>query len=201
MKDNRKPASIERIGGLTKRDRIWKEIRVQREFTAASLIAAVTEMQNSSIHHYLRCLCAGGYLEADKTQKPARYVLIKDCGVESPRLRQDGSVITQGRINENLWRTMKILKIFDWMDLSRFASTPDVMVKPQTAKHYIETLHKAKYLICLRPSSPGVRATYRMLSSMNTGGRAPMIQRDRSLYDPNLGKIVFKRGQNNESKN
>jgi len=195
VKENkRKPANIERIGGLNKRDRIWAQIRVQRKFSVNSLHAELIEMTRGSIHHYLRCLSAGGYVEKVKNTAPANYVLIKDCGIDAPRLRADGSIVSQGRINENMWRTMKILKTFDWMDLSRVASTDEIQVKPVTAKRYVETLFHARYLICVRGSAPGERAVYRFRAQMNTGNRAPMIQSDRSLYDPNLGKIVYQRG-------
>jgi len=196
VKENkRRPAHIERIGGLNKRDRIWAQIRKQRDFDVKSLYSALDGISKGSVHHYLECLYAGGYIAIVIESKPRQYRLIKDCGVEAPRLRKDGSEVSQGRINDNMWRTMKILKTFDWLDLSRIASTDDLQIKPVTAKRYVEALCHARYLHCVGASAPGSRAVYRFLPHMNTGNRAPMIQSDRSLYDPNLGKIVYQRGE------
>ena len=193
--NKRKPAHIERIGGLNKRDRIWAQIRIQRSFNVRSLHAELDDITKGSVHHYLKCLYAGGYISIISHSKPCQYNLIKDCGIEAPRLRPDGSPVNQGRVSENLWRTMKILKTFDWLDLSRVASTEEVQIKPVTAKRYVEALFHARYLLCIRASLPGSRAVYRFRTQMNTGSRAPMIQSDRSLYDPNLGKIVYQRGE------
>jgi len=76
----------------------------------------------------------------------------------------------------------------------KIASTEGQQIKEATAKRYVVILHKANYLICLRPPAKGTRAIYRFNPRMNTGNRAPKIQRDKSLYDPNLGKIAYSKG-------
>lgn len=192
--NNRAAVSLEYVGGLNKRERIWAKIRANKTFSASSISIAVKGISKSSVHHYLKCLLAGGYIAQEPNIKPVMYKLVNDCGIDAPRLRKDGTAVTQGVINENLWRTMKILKTFDWMDLSRVASTEATVVKPDTAKHYIDALYKGGYLMVMRESNPGTRAVYRFNSRMNTGNRAPKIMRDKSLYDPNLDRIVYKTG-------
>jgi len=190
----RQPVSIERMGGKDKTDRIWAQIRVQREFSIRNLRGSLGVISNTSVKNYVISLCNGGYLKAIENSSPIQYALIKDCGIEAPRLRKDGSHVTQGGANENMWRTAKILKTFDWMDLMRIASTETNPIKEETAKRYVNVLHKARYLIRLRGRAPGTRAIYRFNTMMNTGNRAPKIQRDKSLYDPNLDRIVYEKG-------
>jgi len=196
---NRQPVSIERVNGVNRRDHIWINVRRLKTFTVISLREAVpVTISKDSVRDYLTRLCAGGYVLRDESVKPFEYTLIKDCGVDSPRLRLDGSVITVGLANENMWRTIKILKGFDWKDVLLVSSTEDMPIKPTTVKSYLEALHRARYITCIRHSNPDGRAVYRFNTKMNTGSRAPMIQRDKSLYDPNLGRVVFKRGDLND---
>jgi len=191
---NRKPIHIERVGGQSKRDRIWAAIRTQREFTIREIHGQLGAVSKTSVKKYIICLFNSGHIELIANTAPMRYQLINDCGIDAPRLRTDGSVVTQGAANENLWRTAKILKTFDWLDLMKIASTEDVQIKEATVKRYVVMLHKADYLIRLRAAKKGQRAVYSFNPRMNTGNRAPKIQRDKSLYDPNLGKIAYKQG-------
>ena len=190
---NRQPAAIERVGGLNKREQIWAKVRELKQFSVCEAHTQLEGITKASIHHYMQCLLAGEFVEVLADSKPAVYQLIKDCGVQAPRLRKDGSVVTQGRGNENLWRTMKILKVFNWEQLACVASLPELVIKPATAKRYVMALYHAGYLTCIRESQPGVKAVYCFNPSMSTGGRAPLIQRNGDLYDPNLGRIVPRR--------
>jgi len=106
---NRKPIHIERVGGLDKRDRIWSQIRHQREFSIRELHGSLGAVSKTSVKKYIICLCASGHIQLMENTRPMRYALINDCGIEAPRLRTDGSVVTQGDANENMWRTAKIL--------------------------------------------------------------------------------------------
>ncbi len=194
MATNRKPVQLERIGGKSNRDLIWAEIRRQRSFTLKSLSKCLRNTTEDTIRSYLTCLCAADYLASHDNGKTIIYALLKDCGVDAPRLRKDGSPVTQGRGNENMWRTMRILKTFDWQDVMIAASTETVKITKKTARAYIETLAKAGYLRCISESKPGVRAIYRFVK--NTGAKPPVIQRGGSLYDPNVGKVVYSRSTN-----
>jgi len=179
----------------SKREHIWKKVRKTRVFSVNDLQTQLpSSISKDCVRDYLMRLCAGGYMERNDSVKPILYTLIKDCGIDAPRLRTNGSVVTLGIANENMWRTAKILKIFDWRDLMIAASTEQVKITQKTARAYVEALHQASYLTCVRQSVPGTRAVYRFNSHKNTGVRAPKIKRDKSLYDPNLGKIVYQRG-------
>lgn len=174
---------------LSKRDVIWSEIRKQRDFSVRQLHLAVAKTCSERIvRTYLKSLCAANYL----SNSDNRYHLISDCGVDAPRVRPDGTPVLRGCGHENMWRTMKILKTFSWYDVMVVSTTDEVIVRKSTAQHYVTALHRAGYLTLIKSAQPnGVRAIYRLNRTKNTGNRPPIIQRDRSVYDPNLGRVVY----------
>lgn len=212
----RKPVNIVALtakGKLTGRDAIWAAIRQQRSFTCQTLWLALEREQGDnrqSIDSYLTCLRNGGYIEmtekrpvnqgADKRRQGGAgsfeyvYQLIKDCGIDAPRLRKDGIKVTQGRSRENMWRTMRIISEFDFRDLAIAASTEEVQVKPSDAKTYIQYLYKAGYLVITQKAKRGRNATparYRLIASRYSGPKPPQIQRVRQVFDPNLNQVVW----------
>jgi len=126
------------------------------------------------------------------------YQLVKDCGIEAPRVRKDGTEVTQGRGREQMWRTIKIIGDFTARDLAQAASTPEFPVAESTARDYCIMLVGAEYLATVRPGSPGVPARYRLIQSRWTGPRAPMIQRLNQMYDPNTGEVFYRRHSTTE---
>ncbi len=195
----RKPASVGQYGT---QDAIWHAIRELRNFTSADLICHINrrlKVNDSTVESYLQRLRKGGYLSADKKRFKgscaiSHYTLEKDTGVETPCLRKDGSPSLQGRGREQLWRSMKILKAFDWDDLCLAASTEAVKISKLTAKEYVQSLHRAGYLSLIKEAKPGTRARYRFLPSRNTGPRPPQVQRVKRVYDPNLDKVMWQGG-------
>ncbi len=199
-------------GKLVGRDAIWATIRQQREFTRESLWLALEREQGDhrkSIDSYLTCLKNGGYIEViekrwinqdgDRRQGEAGtfecvYLLARDCGVEAPRLRKDGSEVTQGRNRENMWRTMRIIGEFDYRELAIAASTEEVPVNLSDAKDYVYHLNKANYLVVTKDAHKGRHSTlarYRLVPSRYTGPKPPQVQRVRQVFDPNLNKVVW----------
>lgn len=206
MINNRKPAHLEQKGGLNKRERIWAVIRRLKTFTVPQIQGEMTGMMHRrTIHSYLKGLEAASYIEKTGT-RPSNvangtinvYQLIKDCGLEAPRVRKDGTEVTQGRGREQLWRTLKILKQFNGRELAIAASTEAHPVKESEASSYAEALHHAGYLILSEPFKPGKQARYRFNPRKNTGPKPPMIQRIKTVYDPNLGKIVWQQEVNHD---
>ena len=198
----RKPVHLKPAGRRTTgREYIWAAIR---ELAAQNRCFTVTDIERSTgqpsqtVRTYLQGLDKAGYLESiDANNQPAAWQLIKDVGVDAPRVTKDGNQVTQGRGRENMWRTMKILKEFNYVDLAIHASTEQHPVKPLEARDYINYLHKAGYLVCVKQSRPGsttttgCKARYRFLKSKNTGPKPPMIQRVKHVYDANLGEVVW----------
>lgn len=183
------------------RQRIWETIRAlhadDQPISARDVWALMVDtMPRSRVEDYIRSLAAGGYLKLLNPDRRrgvvAEFALIRDVGVEAPRVRRDGSVPpVPGR--EHLWRTLRIIGDFTAAELADAASTPESPIARNTADEYCLFLRAAGYLQVTRPSSPGIPTRYRLLPSRWTGPLAPMIQRTKRLYDPNTGETVYSR--------
>lgn len=203
----RKPVS-QRAGAAfpDARSAIWATIRKRKQFTIDDLETDTRENNRTistyvqslqkgglveMVGHDTRGLCARGTSKSRNMNRPGIFRLLKDVGVEAPRVRRDGSVVEQGSGTRNMWRVMKVLARFDYQELAIAASVDDVTVNQNTAKAYIQSLHKAGYLQLLVTSKPGTPAQYRLIKSRFSGPKPPQIQRVRHVFDPNLGKVVW----------
>lgn len=200
----RKQAHLEMKGGKAPRQRVWEAIRRQREaFTQPSIAEAVRGLE-SIIKDYFQCLLNGRYIEVISEEavgpgiaKRRTYRLVRDNGVEAPRLTRSGEEVTQGAGTEAMWGTMHRLfekHDFNWSELAAFASTEKAPISQDTAKKYVRFLHQAGYLRCTVPEKLGrnaQQARFRLISTMYTGPRAPMIQRAHQVYDPNTNRVMW----------
>ncbi len=201
----RKPIHLQAAGKLAPRDRIWAAIRALNSAAPGMLfslldisrtcIARAPEgierkrIDEKTIESYVICLVAGRHLEAEKPEgrfQEVRYRLVRDVGVHAPRLDKHGNAVEQGAENAALWTGMRRLKRFDYRDLMVAAARP---VAQQTAKRYCQMLRRAGYLVVDVASKPGTPERYRFVR--DTGPKAPMIQRVKHVYDPNLGQVVW----------
>lgn len=200
----RKPIHLQVAGKLTPRERVWAAIRELREGWTQYQVARRAKADDGTVATYLRALVRAGYVErtgslartvTGATISPAAfqesvYRLVRDVGVEAPRLKRDGTPVTQGACREQMWRAMKILHAFTPTDLAYAASTEDQAVSPEDARSYVKFLARAGYLTLLAPAKPGCsQARYSL--ARYTGPRAPMVQRVKQVYDPNLGRVVW----------
>lgn len=174
-------------------DGIWAEIRRLTLFTPAE-IRLNTEIPKKTITDYLRRLEAGGYIVKHASfAETSRYKLYRDAGHHAPRIRPDGSPVTQGGGVMNMWRSMRMLGQFTPRDLAVHSTTDSVTVTAETAKAYCSMLLKARYLRVIRKAVPGKhQATYRFIR--NTGPLPPQIQRVKQVYDPNLCAVTYTPG-------
>lgn len=177
------------------RDAIWAYVRSRGgEFTLND-VACQVRLHTSTIRDYLAGLTAAGYLRAERTQTGGRfaattYRLVRDCGIDAPKVRRDGTPCTMGRGREQMWNAMTVLRDFAPRDLAFAASTEEYPVSETDAKHYCRYLYRAGYLAMTRRSIPGRQARYRLVPGRWTGPRPPQVQRHQ-LYDPNLKRIVW----------
>jgi hypothetical protein len=200
---SRKPIHLERTGGKGPRQKIWEVIRRKRDGFLKHDIAFATNLDDATVRSYLQSLLKGGYIKVIQEEKipgiakRCTYQLVRDNGIEAPRLDKQGVEVTQGRANENMWGTMRRLANFNAHELAMLASVEKIIVAESTAARYITMLHRAGYLDLIEPAQQlggrvGAKpARYRLLINKWTGPRPPMIQRTRCVYDPNLGKIVW----------
>lgn len=184
--------------GLRGYEAIWAHIMSHgtEAFTLTD-IEKQTNAKRHTVRDYLLRLMRAGYVErlADKRDLAYLYKAIKRP-LKAPRLRRDGTHVTQGSGRDHMWRTMKMLRNFTAKDLAISASTKDVQIKESTAEDYIKFLHRAGYLKVSRPhkkgwATTGHKASYIFIPGKNTGPAAPMIQRVKQVYDPNLEQVVW----------
>lgn len=186
----RKPAPIELSGGKSPRQRIWEMIRKLRVFTVTELRGLLPgPIPLATVRTYVESLHAAGILE----QTPGLYELIDDRGIEAPRVRRDGSPVTMGLAQEQMWNTLHRLGDLSARELAHHASTEAAPVAEIAAKDYLRNLLKAGYVQKVS-SGKGlgrgfVQSKYRLIK--RTGPRPPMVQRCNAIYDPNLHKVVW----------
>lgn len=173
--------AMDKLNGHDSREAMWKVIRKLRIFSVTQIYMETT-LNISSVREYLTGLSKGGFI---KKMSGGGYELIKDVGVDAPRVRKDGTTVTQGQGRINMWRTMRILKRFSARELAIAATTESCEVKESSARDYIRHLHLAGYLRHL------AEGKYLFLDVRYTGPKPPMIQRVKRVFDQNLKKVMW----------
>lgn len=199
----------EYVGGKGPRQHIWEAIRrlaanwptfTEREIWAAIPAEARLTIELDAVRDYRRALVNAQILAQVEQPKdhriPGTYTLANDEGMDAPRLRRDGSRVTMGMSQEQMWRTLRMLTAdINAIELAAHASTPAIPVDRVAANDYLLTLNTAGYLICTKAGkgrgNGGTLARYRLSPSRNTGPRPPMVCRTRVVYDPNEDKVVW----------
>ncbi len=195
----RRPANI--LAALPKpagQDAVWAEIRRQGAFTLPSLRGGLTgATARDTIRAYLNRLEAAGIIERTGQEPPPRNTVLwrliaeRDCE-ETPRVRPDGTVVLQGAARAAMWRTMRILKSFTADDLVRLGSVEEVAIGREDARYYLKMLVHAGYVVVTdRPARTATATTYRLLPTKATGPKAPQVQRQHRVWDPNLERVVW----------
>ena len=183
---------------------IWQAICVLDEFSQKDIQHEVYHQQGKPVHHdtirsYVKRLCLAGFLEVIREEpvfgnaRRKIYQRTAEAPVETPRVTREGKPSApEGSANENMWRTMRILGQFTARDLAIHASTEETIVSEGTAKAYTKMLFKAGYLVLAQAGkTPKTQHLYRFLPSRYSGPRAPMIQKIKAVFDPNLNKRVW----------
>ena len=186
---------VNAMNGLDSRDAVWALIRQLKTFTVRQLREDTT-LSMSSVRDYCQGLLVAGYLEEDLSVPPQlitglgiqikTYRLIKDCGIDAPRVRKDGTIVTQGRNRVQMWRTMKVFKgRFSTRELAIHASLEECVIQESDAADYCKHLERAGYLFRVRSGA------YCFDKAMNTGPKPPMIQRGKEVWDQNKKKRMW----------
>lgn len=181
------------------REAVWKQIRTLKEFTIPDLTDEC-DLAYHTIFRYLGSLVRAGYLEVDRNPEssPAKawrggsgvphvYRLVRD-NISPPRVRADGSEIDHHKGTQRMWNTIRSRKIFTLSDLHALSSTTQHPVARSAAMMYLKYLEYAGYVKKIKGTELA-RATYRLV--INTGPKAPMVQRIRQVWDPNVEKVVW----------
>lgn len=211
----RKPAHLEQARRKpTGRRAIWAAIRARAEGFTLLDLADATRTPRDTVRDYLAGLEAAGYVaqigaEAPRgagAVKPRRiFALVRDVGIEAPRVTKDGRPVTQGASREQMWRAMRMLRgDWSWRDLAIAASTEEHAVSEIDASDYCTKLALAGYLVVTetghqaRGDQSATPTRYRFVPARNTGPRPPMVQRLHAVFDPNLGKVVWQEAPHDE---
>ena len=176
---------------------IWRAIRRAGAqggvFDALSLRGQLRgAIKRERVQAYLKALAAGGYL--DPTPMPdgaPGYQLLRDPGAEAPRVRRDGTPVTQGAGREAMWRTLRILGACTVLELVATASTPEHPIAEAEADDYTDRLARAGFL---RRETGDGRTRFRLLPSRYTGPRSIQIRRTKEVYDPNTDRLFSPHG-------
>jgi len=170
------------------RQAIWDFIRNQQgePFTIHDILYCI-RLDESSVREYLTGLRNGDYLLSTVASSTGKqpviiYQMQHNSGVDAPRVRKDGSLVTQGIGQKYMWNAMTSMKVFTPADLAFEASTECHQVKTATAKNYCQTLCHFGYL---RKQTKGA---YKLIK--RTGPKPPQIQRTKQVYDPNLRQVM-----------
>lgn len=186
----RKPAQLELVGGKSSRQRIWEVIRKSpTEFSLDSLLKPAN-VERETARTYLKCLKAGQFIEPFEGSDSS-FRLVKNTGIEAPRLTLKGEPAQHGLASESMWRTLRMLGETDARSLVSHASASGVDISIRYAKAYITALKKAGYLRVIRHGSPNRLERIILKPAMNTGPRPPQVQKVKTVYDPNLNKVMY----------
>lgn len=190
---SRKPAQLEMIGGKSSRQRIWEELRKQKGEFEMYPLARAANVDDETLKTYLYCLTAGGFVEVVKRKRYDKtiYRRIKDNGVEAPRLTRKGEPVKQGLISEAIWRTLRIQDQLDARVITNYVEAAGHETTMAYVKRYLGSLKKAGYLQVVRKGNTHSRLEIiRLKPGMDTGPRAPQVQRVKTVYDPNLNQVM-----------
>lgn len=195
-------STAKHVGG---RQGVWQAMRKLGKFTLIA-VAEESKVDVQTVRTYAQCLTKGGYLAVIGTAPPRRsntsnhqsgqqraniYELVRDVGVEAPRVRRDGSPCTQGAAREQMWRAMKMLVVFNPRELALAATTDEQAVSDIDAADYVKNLYRAGYLLVVEPATKKAQARYRFNRVRNSGPLPPQVQRLNSVWDANLRMVVW----------
>ena len=173
----------------TDREKMWAAIRQERRFTKCK-IAELAGCNNFQVKDYLLGLMAAGFVARIESlsRHLSVYELVRDTGVDAPRVRKDGTLLPLGS-RARIWATMRILKTFTAMELVNAASLPEAPITRAEALRYCRWLTLGGYLAESGLGSPDTQWTF--IPARFTGAKAPQILRFQRLFDPNTGAVVY----------
>lgn len=175
-------------------DAVWGVLRAALRAPPMTVreIARAARTDTRTARSYLVRLAAAGIVTAEG-EDPVRYRLARDPGPETPRYRPDGTPVRPVSARQQIWNALKVHKFGDAATIAREASVGIGVARVDAgdARHYLGYLFRAGYLRVEGGGRGGHkgRAVYRLIR--DTGPDAPMIQRLRRIWDPNLKQVVW----------
>ena len=179
---------------MSGRQKMWEALKADKDCITVSGVVQRSGVHRTTVLRYLKALAQSGHLSTTDSDpgQPNIWKLEKNVGHHAPRVRKDGSQVTQGITSQQLWTAMCGLKTFDAADLIQSAS---IVIPIATAKDYCKRLLSAGYLKVTAKAIPaaGKLARYQLLR--NSGPQAPQVQRVQQVFDPNTGTAYKMEGR------
>lgn len=166
---------------------IWNAIMAKKgEAFSVKEIAKVVKSPMRSAYNYVKLLRDNGFVE------PAGVGLYKQSikQLETPKFKRDGSLAGEDT-RQILWRTMIMLKDFSIEHLVRSAEVDGIDIKEDYARIYSDDLANVGILLKIKR---GRIPSYKLIR--NLGGKAPIVQRIKAVYDPNSKRTFFGENEN-----
>nr|WP_314587082.1 hypothetical protein [uncultured Pseudomonas sp.] len=200
---SRKPVHLSMAGGKEPRQNMWESIRTLRAGFTASQVAARTSNDDRAVEAYLEGLGRAGIIEVVELNtvnyRKSLYRLVKDEGLEHPRVNIKGDRTKANYALENIWRSLRILGGEVTAEhLASSASVAGTQVSAGYAARYLVALAQAGYVVHTKGVT-GRPATFALVPGRYTGPKHPIVQRHESMqvYDPNLDEVVYARTSGN----
>lgn len=194
MRAGKKPVHLTMVGGKDSRQQIWEAFRhlIKADCKADTYtIARRSGQDDSAVRCYMYSLaCAGVVAKADE---PATWLMLKDEGVEAPRVTKKGERLAPGAY-ECIWRALRITGELNAEEAVAMAVAGGATVTYQSARIYLQCLADAGYVV-RTGGIPGQPARYTLIPARNTGPLHPMYQRVGQIFDPNIGRVVWVKGE------
>lgn len=191
-------ADLVMAGGKPPRQHIWEAIRAINASPKALTTYAVARksgQDDQAVRAYFRDMEKAGIVSKVRAvdRFDAEWELLKDGGVEAPRITKDGKVSKYAGGAENVWRALRILGEFSAAEAAAAASVNGVSISEYGAQVYLSGLAKAGYLT-RSGGTAGNKTRFRLIPSRYTGPKHPIYQRDfNQVYDPNLDQVVWRK--------
>lgn len=194
----RSRADLVMVGGKSPRQYIWEAIRAVNAGPKALTTYAVARRSNQddqAVRAYFRDMEKAGIVSKVRNigRRDSEWTLLKDEGVEAPRVNHHGKRTTHAGGAENIWRALRILGEFTAAEAAATASVNGVSISEFGAQVYLSGLAKAGY-VTRRGGTAGFKTRFRLVPSRYTGPKHPIYQRDfDQVYDPNLDQVVWRK--------
>lgn len=170
--------------------------RVSGGFTITEIWKCTNGRSRGTIKTYVGyCLKHGDISDVSRPDCKGRHASVKyrvvNLNACAPIHRRDDYTGERGRIQQQIWSTMRGLDQFTIRELAVEASTDEVPVREGAAKDYVAALLAAGYLLVVRPSEKlKARGVFRLRPAMNTGPKPPAIMKARFVFDRNRAEAV-----------
>ncbi|MFF3704863.1 hypothetical protein [Pseudomonas qingdaonensis] len=181
------------------RQQMWEAIRLLQPGFTVNDIVRRTAGRSADVSRYIQALTKAGVVGLIETPTSAAtnrgkvFALIRDEGVDHPRLNSKGERTFDHLATENIWRTLRILGgHLTVHDVAQTASAGGVSVSVVKVRKYLNALAEAGYV---QKTDHGLQQaeTFLLVTSKYSGPRPPEIRQldNLQVYDPNLNKLVF----------